>query len=201
VAFKFLSSAGYLSLASIPAAGDATVSMRIRQDSSLGAGVYQNIFIRDVGGTQTFQINLLDSSLIPYNGNFAGFGSALTIGQWYHLLYTRNGIIDSVYLSGVYDCGMSGAAATGSSEKFHVANNDLGEEARITVESMNFWTVGMTDREAELESHSFAPVKSSGLWAQWPLTRDGVDVFGGHDWTINGSPSIVDGPGTRGTPG
>lgn len=126
-------------------------------------------------------------------------GSVLSLATWYHLAIVRSGGNLVGYLNGVADTTQSAAAFT--STRFWLGNSQFTTnnlDGRIA--GCLIYEAALTDAEIQQQMRQYAPVRTSNLWAWYPMADNtvagcAVDYSGnGRNLTTNGTLTLEDGP-------
>lgn len=131
-------------------------------------------------------------------------------GTWFPVGVVKNGAAVQIYYKGLPDLlGTLDVTAPVEDILLISVGVDLeapsvGQHLDCATAAHKLWEAALTDDEMRKEMASFSPIRSANLYGRWPLTgaSDLNDVSGNaHHWTAVGTPTTVDGPTTRGTPG
>lgn len=136
------------------------------------------------------------------------FSPAPSVDTWYYFYITgsNNGSGFVTHNAGYYAASGSSPEDTVSlgnvSEydvyRVSIGNNSLADSLDCALAYVRVWTgVVLTDSELRTERDSASAVKTSGLWADWPLadnTDTGDDSGNGRTLTFNGTLTTEDGP-------
>jgi hypothetical protein len=153
--------------------------------SNTGAG-YQAIFTFSGGGSAYDELFINASAALAMEvGNGASTtttGSTLSVGQWYHISIVRESNASiKVYVnaSATADStntrSVSGRTAAGN---LSLATNAFSEWADMRVAYARMWTAALSTSELAAEKNSATAVRSTALWASWPLQADPNDTSG-----------------------
>lgn len=127
-------------------------------------------------GVSNFDAISLDSDGTTLRINATGSsvtGSNLSVGQWYHIAYTRNGTTRKLYLDGVLDITNT-AANTFTASQFAIGSDSVSYlNGRLAFFKM--WAAELTVDEVVREKNSIRPQRIENLWAFYP-TRPGAGV-------------------------
>lgn len=209
MAVKFDANGEYLNRSGFVTASAWTMACWARLDTDTNA--YSSIFGAMLPGAPaawSFLTLAADGEQIM--GANAGVDDALgelvVVGDWYYLAMTRSGTTITLYVS------HSGAAFATDIGGTQTANWDAGWQVLVgdadhefasigdtpfrgTVAHARFWTAALSQAELEAERDAAAAVRTSNLWADWPLLNDADDDSGNaRSLTVNGSSSWVTGP-------
>jgi hypothetical protein len=157
-------------------------------------GNYQNLLLQNnaIGiSTLADGVTLNLGDLATDNG-----GSSLTVDEWNHIAWTRNGNSQLVYLNGVLDISASSAysASQWNMFRWNTGGTDSGGDWRIA--HLKMWdNLQLTVAEIQQEMRSARPQKTP-VHCWYPFIRSNIqDLSGnGRDWTLVGTLNLEDGP-------
>jgi hypothetical protein len=136
------------------------------------------------------------------SGGAANPGVDMTVGNWYYIGSVNDtgagtDIFGAKPAGGAWTTAVlgSGVTATGPSDAntLHIGGDGFGDFLNGSVAAVKIWTVALTDAELQAEAATYAPVKTSGLWASYSF-RNGLqttdDSGNGRTLTQVGTPVL-----------
>jgi hypothetical protein len=140
-----------------------TVISTTTADGTAWAGVYL--------ATNGTQLELKTSTGV------SALGTTLTVGQWYHIAYVRNGSTHTMYLDGAQDAQITANVAIAS--PVHLLGGDAVVVTNGRFQDNGVWSAVLSQADIAAERNSVgAAARTANLWAYRPLTSDGNDTTG-----------------------
>lgn len=125
-------------------------------------------------------------------------GTSLSVGQDYHIGYTRLGNSLKVYLNGVLDITVTNGPADYAAAFMLMGSNTVSWlNGRLS--NIKIWTAELTQAEMQLEMMTIRPARFANLYLWTPnfpgATERLLDYSGnGRNWTANGTLTDEDPP-------
>ena len=132
--------------------------------------------------------------LLRVGGSTYSTGVSLTVGQWYHLAYTRSGNTFRVYVDGSEV--LSQTTANSSTAAAYIQGSDGG--AYVNASYADTLVANAAYDQSDVQAEMAAPLGSwanaAAPWAFWPLASDASDASGNsRPLTTNGTITWVAG--------
>jgi len=157
----------------------------------------QTFFQCEEGGDFVIQ-TISDGVTLAYvDGSTEHTGTALNVGQWYHIACVKVNATDVIiYLDGVSDISVTGASITADSIKVG-GSAFTGEELDGRIAAMKAWSDALSLEQILNEMRYVIAIKRSNLLGEWHLFPDTLvtDFSGnGNNFTENGANTDEDHP-------
>ena len=165
---------------------------------------YTSFIAQDNAGANYYFIGTLsDGTTISRDATSAAgvsSGVSMTLGTWYYVACVNDTAGGGTDIFGWKPAGGSwatallgsGVTATGPSDSntFYIGNSGFSDWFNGSIAAVKIWTVALTEAELQAEAATYAPVKTSGLWANYkfnagPQTTD--DSGNGKTLTAGGT--------------
>lgn len=152
------------------------------------------------GNDYILQTDADGTTLIAFTPGFAPItGSALPVGQWFHLTFRNQGAGATdmeAFLDGISDIVTTSSAAPTSS-LWEIGQDPFDEPLNGNCADVKIWDDALSDAEILAEVNSWTPVRWDSLVGFYPLFTPS-DVFelsgDGNNLTANGTLTQADNP-------
>lgn len=162
---------------SIPQADALTAAgwLKIVSDINAGTAIFERY--GNAAGTIWQGIYIDSTGTAVRVNNSAGSASASTevgVGVWVHVAYVRSGATHTIFLNGVSVGTSTGTPAADVTTSFALGGNGVTNTGDLEFSEWRIWEAALSAAELTAERFSAAPVRTSGLWADYQFAPDAL---------------------------
>lgn len=174
---------------------------------AVSRGTYSQMLAQDNAGGNYYQFGATSTGTVLGRDGTSGAGVntgvTIPIGTWMYIGCVNDTAGGGTDIFGWKIAGGSwttyaqspGVTVTGPADAntFYIGSNGFNNWFNGSIAAVKVWTVALTDAELQAEAATYAPVKTSGLWANYkfnagPQTTD--DSGNGRTLTAAGTPTL-----------
>ena len=166
-------------LTPLPSATPVTITLRVYLVSDRNTGSVLCQLINSAGTVyQDLRLGSDGTQLALVTSAGTTLGSQLSVGQWYHLAFVRNGTSFSAYINGVLDISATYTISL-TPGGLLLGGDTTSSYSDARFQDVGVWSAALSQSEIQAEMNSVGTwARSTNLWAYYPLASNANDIRG-----------------------